>query len=115
MSEPTPAERHARVVGELRRRLAVCEAQSQDELAWAAYAGQRYQTSIQLDTVAAVVAQRSERPMELRALMEIAERHGPRPRNADKCDWCVEDGDDDWPCEDFLSVERAVAHNAGLA
>jgi hypothetical protein len=60
-----------------------------------------------------MVASYARHAAELQALIEIAERHSPRPRNADKCDWCVADGDDDWPCEDFLSVERAVAENPG--
>jgi len=125
MIDQSPAERHARVVGILKDRLAVVERQTPEP--WGIYLCK--DGAWEIDRPGEVIAnrmpwnhnadqsqangralhaQRTERPAELQALIEIAERHSPRPRNADKCDWCVADGDDDWPCEDFLSVERAV-------
>ena len=80
MSDQSPAERHARVVGILKDRLGK----------WLPIPSQPG------CTCSPGCRSVNERPAELQALIEIAERH-----------------DESWPCADFLSVERAVAENPG--
>jgi len=95
MSDPTPAARHAKVVVEFKRRLAVCEAQtrgpwhvSRSRRGYVSRRSHETTGAFQSCKIAkvfesngmswgtdleAIAAQRTERPSELRGLLEVAQ------------------------------------------
>jgi hypothetical protein len=95
VSEMTPEARHARLVGEIKRRLSEWPKASQP--------GCRCSPGCR---------GMSERPLELAALLEIAERHepistpGPAVGLCPEC--CVE-----WPCPTWMSIEKILGPGAG--
>ena len=120
MSDLTPVDRHAKVVEEFKRRQEICEAQTPGP--WKLWGGQVVSdlkntgnldvtpTLIEYNAVA-IAAQRTERPAELRALIEIVERHRPYKISAEPkyvhladCLTCSSA----WPCLTFASAEQAA-------
>ncbi len=119
MPSADAATLHARLVAEIRRRLEVCEAQTPGP--WEAYRPRKYTKIVSVtncerryvtDTfygmpgesdVCGMVAQRNERPAELRAALAIAEIHVPHASLIDAgrfwCGVCRDDeGSYDSPC-----------------